>query len=98
MTVREELALLLEERTRSLWERRRRRLQRIPKGVLTSALNKAWKASKAKRESVHGGPAYAGEIQPLTLDEYIVLHFGFLPGERDLELRLRRDRGCEQGR
>jgi hypothetical protein len=52
----------------------------------------------AKRKSVHGGPAYAGEIQPLTLDEYIVLHFGFLPGERDLELRLRRDRYREQGR
>jgi hypothetical protein len=55
------------------------------------------KASRAKRESAHGGPVDAGEIEPLTFDEYVVLHFGFLPGERELELKVR-NRYCEQAR
>ena len=43
MTAREELVLLLEERTLSHFERRKRRLARIPSSVRISALRKAWK-------------------------------------------------------
>jgi hypothetical protein len=63
MTPRLELAMLLQERTLSNWERRKRRLERIPLSVVTEALRKARKG------------------EPLTLEEYIASHLGFLPGE-----------------
>lgn len=43
MTVRQELAALLEERTLSLWERRGRRLKCIPPDVVYSGISKARK-------------------------------------------------------
>lgn len=63
MKPKAELLILLEERTLSNFERRRRRLLRIPMSVVTVAVEKARKG------------------QPLTLQEYIASHLGFLPGE-----------------
>jgi len=61
--LRLELARLLQERTLSNWERRKRKLERIPLSVVTEALRKARKG------------------EPLTLEEYIASHLGFVPGE-----------------
>jgi hypothetical protein len=63
ITLRLELARLLQQRTLSNWERRKRRLQRIPIDVVLSGLVKARNG------------------EPLTLEEYIASHLGFLPGE-----------------
>jgi hypothetical protein len=46
MTPREELVTLLEERTLSHFERRKRRLQRTPWPVTVSALRKSWARDK----------------------------------------------------
>jgi hypothetical protein len=83
-----ELAKLLEEATLSNFERRKRRLARIPMDVVVSGL---LKISRDRGE-------------PLTLEEFIGTHLGFLPGERErlpssqeyleklrLEERLRRE-------
>ena len=43
MDPRSELVLLLEERTLSHLEGRKRRMQRIPSAVRMAALEKAWK-------------------------------------------------------
>lgn len=58
-----ELAMLLQERMLSNWERRKRRLERIPMDVVTRALNKARRG------------------EPLTQEEFIASHLGFLSGE-----------------
>jgi hypothetical protein len=58
-----ELVSLLQERTLSNFERRRRRLEQIPLEVTVEALTKARKG------------------EPLTEQEYIASHLGFLPGE-----------------
>ena len=63
IALRLELARLLQERTLSNFERRKRRLQRIPMEVVVSGVTKARKG------------------EPLTLEEYIASHLGFLPGE-----------------
>jgi hypothetical protein len=63
MTHKLELVRLLQERTLSNWERRKRRLERIPLAVAAEALIKARKG------------------EPLTEQEYIASHLGFLPGE-----------------
>ena len=63
MTDKIELVMLLQERTLSNWERRKRRLERIPLAVAAEALIKARKG------------------EPLTEQEYIASHLGFLPGE-----------------
>jgi hypothetical protein len=60
-----ELAMLLEEATLTNFERRRRRIKPIPMDVVTSGL---LKLSRRKGE-------------PLTLEEFIATHAGFLPGE-----------------
>ena len=65
MTPRQELAMLLQQRTLSNWERRKRRLQRIPMDVVLLGVAKARKG------------------EPLTLEEYVASHLGFLPGERE---------------
>jgi hypothetical protein len=65
--------------------------------VVLSATAKGPESHHGQAKSVHGGPVYAGEIEPLTFDEYLVLRLGFLPGERDLELRLFAT-GSEQAR
>jgi hypothetical protein len=43
IALRLELAMLLQERTLSNWERRKRRLERIPLSVVTEAIRKARK-------------------------------------------------------
>ena len=66
MTTREErmeLVRLLEERTLSDWERRKRRLESIPIEVTAEALTRARFG------------------KPLTREQYIASHLGFLPGE-----------------
>ena len=65
MTLRQELAALLEERTLPNWERRKRRLERLSPGRIYTSVSKARKG------------------EPLTLEEYVVSHLGFLPGERE---------------
>ena len=65
MTPKAELVMLLQERTLSNWERRRRRLQRIPMDVVLLGVAKTRKG------------------EPLTLEEYVASHLGFLPGERE---------------
>jgi len=65
MNPRLELVMLLEERRLSNFEGRKRRLSRISVEVAASGMLKL----KANR----------GE--PLTLEEYIGSHWGFLPGE-----------------
>jgi hypothetical protein len=62
-----ELAMLLEEATLSNFERRKRRLKRIPLDVVMSGL---LKISRDKGE-------------PLALEEFIGTHAGFLSGERE---------------
>lgn len=71
MTLREELVLLLGERTRPHRERRRERLKRVRPGVLLSAVTKAWNARNGAKH------------EPLTLEEFIVVHLGWLPQERE---------------
>ena len=72
MDPRSELVMLLQERTLSNFERRKRRLQRIPMDVVVSGVTKARKG------------------EPLTREEYVASHLGFLPGERErLERRAR---------
>jgi hypothetical protein len=75
---RVELAMLLQERTLSNFERRKRRLQRIPMNVVYSAVAKARKG------------------EPLTLEEYIASHLGFLPGERESIEKQRAAEGSER--
>jgi hypothetical protein len=58
-----ELALLLEEKLKSSWERRKARLESIPVETVGPALAR-------QREGL-----------PLTLEEYVVTHLGFLPTE-----------------
>ena len=74
VTAREELVMLLEERTLSHFERRRRRrrLQTIRPDVRVPALQRARTG------------------KPLTLEEYVAVNLGFLPGECPLELWVRR--------
>jgi hypothetical protein len=60
-----ELVRLLEIRTMSSFERRKRRLQCIPLDVVPEALNRA-------RNGL-----------PLTPEQYMASHLGFLPGERE---------------
>jgi hypothetical protein len=69
-----ELAMLLEERRLSNFERRKRRLARIPVEVAAEGMLKA-----------HRG-------EPLTLEEFIGINAGFLPGEREYLERLRLER------
>jgi hypothetical protein len=61
--IKEELVRLLEVRSLSNFERRKRRLQSVPLDVIPEALNRA----------------RAG--LPLTTEQYIASHLGFLPGE-----------------
>jgi hypothetical protein len=63
--LKEELVRLLEERSLSNFERRKRRLQSIPLDILPEALNRA-------RDGL-----------PLTREQYIASHVGFLPGEME---------------
>ena len=80
MDPKSELVTLLEERTRSHFERRRRRLQRIPLSVVPVALEKDRKG------------------EPLTLQEYIASHLGFMPGELErLEQEAGDDRRANYG-
>lgn len=58
-----ELVSLLQERTLSNFERRKRRLEGIPLDITAEALIKA------------------RDGEPLTEQEYIASHLGFLPGE-----------------
>ena len=74
MTPKAELMMLLQERTLSNWDRRHRRLLRIPMDVVGRAVGKAFRR------------------EPLTLEEYIASHLGFLPGE------LQSMRECNVGR
>ena len=67
--LKEELVRLLEVRTMSSFERRKRRLQSIPLDLLPEALNRA-------RDGL-----------PLTKEQYIASHLGFLPGEMEEELQ-----------
>jgi hypothetical protein len=67
--LKEELVRLLEVRTMSNFERRKRRLQSIPLDVLPEALRRA-------RDGL-----------PLTTEQYIASHLGFLPGEMEEELQ-----------
>jgi hypothetical protein len=67
--LKEELAYLLEVRTMSSFERRKRRLQSIPLDVVPEALTRARKGL------------------PLTTEQYIASHLGFLPGEREEEVQ-----------
>jgi hypothetical protein len=69
--LKEELVRLLEERTLSNFERRKRRLQSIPLDILPEALNRA-------RDGL-----------PLTREQYIASHVGFLPEEGEMEKSLR---------
>jgi hypothetical protein len=73
---RSELVALLEERTRSHFERRKRRLQRIAGPVRMSALEKGWKGDKR-----------------VTREEWIVLHFGWVPEEREHMISFFESRG-----
>jgi hypothetical protein len=54
MTLRQELAALLEERTLSNWERRKRRLKLIPTEVVVSGLAKARKGEPQTLEEYIG--------------------------------------------
>jgi hypothetical protein len=74
---RSELVMLLEERTLSHGERRKRRLQRIPWPVRMSALEKGWKRDKR-----------------LTREEWIVLHWGWVPEEREQLIQFFESTGC----
>jgi hypothetical protein len=74
IALRLELARLLQERTLSNFERRKRRLRRIPMNV------------------VYSGVAKARKGEPLTVEEYIASHLGFLPGERE---RIEKQRAAE---
>jgi hypothetical protein len=67
--LKEELVRLLEVRTMSSFERRKRRLQSIPLDVVPEALTRARKGL------------------PLTTEQYIASHLGFLPGEREEQRR-----------
>src|SRR5215472_2198018 len=75
MTLRQELAALLEVHTLSHFERRKRRLRRIPWSVTVSGA-RGWKNrrwwEKAGLERVR-----------VTRDEWIVLHLGWLPEEQE---------------
>lgn len=73
--LKEELVRLLEVRTMSNFERRKRRLQSIPLDVLPEALN------------------WARDGLPLTIEQYIASHLGFLPGETPKV----RDREADKG-
>lgn len=64
MNPRLELALLLEEKLKSNWERRKARMERIPLEGVATAVERARKGL------------------PLTVEQYVVTHLGFLPGER----------------
>jgi hypothetical protein len=81
MTPREELVTLLEERTLSHFERRKRRLQRIPWPVRVSALRKG-------RE----------RDQRVTREEWIVLHLGWVPEEREQMIQFFESRGYSRCR
>jgi hypothetical protein len=61
---KEELVMLLEERTLSNFERRKKRLEAIPLKVVCEAF-----------ELIHRG-------MPVTLEHFVALNLGFLPGER----------------
>jgi hypothetical protein len=54
MTLRQELAALLEERTLSNWERRKRRLRLIPTEAIVSGLLKARKGEPQTLEEYIG--------------------------------------------
>ncbi|NDQ55467.1 MAG: hypothetical protein GZ088_00170 [Acidipila sp.] len=60
-----ELATLLEERTLSNFERRRRRFN-----AASQSASFATAITKARKKL------------PLTVDEYVLSHVGFLPGEK----------------
>jgi hypothetical protein len=68
-SLKEELVRLLEVRTMSSFERRKRRLQSVPLDVVPEALTRARRGL------------------PLTTEQYIASHLGFLPGEREAEQR-----------
>lgn len=63
MTLKAELLALLQERTLTHWERRKRRLERIPIEVVVTAVVRCRKGL------------------PLTVEQYVASHLGFLPGE-----------------
>ena len=81
MTPREELVTLLEERTLSHFERRKRRLQRIPWPVTLSAIRKGWAGDKR-----------------VTREEWIVLHAGWIPEEREHMIQFFESRGYSRCR
>jgi len=91
MTAREELVMLLEERTLSHFERRKRRLARIPSSVRSSALRKAWK-------NRHCWEKEGQERLRVTRDEWIVLHLGWLPEEREKLIEFMESRGYKRCR
>jgi hypothetical protein len=81
MTPKEELVTLLEERTLSHFERRKRRLQRIPMTVTVSAIRKGWERDKR-----------------VTREEWIVLHLGWVPEEREQMIQFLESRGYSRCR
>jgi len=80
--LRSELVTLLEERTLSHRERRKRRLQQIPGPVTMAALEKMWNHRDRQ------------EPLPLTRDEYIVISFGWLPEEQEQMIQFAESKGC----
>jgi hypothetical protein len=76
MTPKEVLVMLLEERTLSHFERRKRRLERIPWPVRSSALRKGWARDKH-----------------VTREEWIVLHLGWVPEEREQMIQFLESKG-----
>jgi hypothetical protein len=81
MTAREELVMLLEERTLSHFERRKRRLQRISWPVTLSAIRNGWESDRR-----------------VTREEWIVIHMGWVPEEREQLIRFFESRGYKRCR
>lgn len=84
MTHKIELARLLQERTRSNWERRKRRLERIPLDVVAEALIKARKGEPLTEqeyiaanlgflpgETIPGVEAYRSQLRKKILSESV---------------------------
>jgi len=88
MKPRKELVMLLEERTLSHFERRKRRMQRIPMSVVVSAITKGRKRGRTP----------GSNDRPLTREEWIVLYAGWVPEEREQLIQFMESRGYKRCR
>ncbi len=80
------LSCFWKKKLDSHFERRKRRLEQIPWSVRRSALEKAWK-------SRHWWEKPAEERERFTRDEWIVLHLGWIPEEREQLIQFFESRG-----